>query len=77
MKRQIEFWLMLLIFLVMLDSCAPDVEDDVSPPPTIENGILSPLPANIIHPVDNPSSPAKIELGRSLFWIPYYLEMKT
>ena len=72
MNRQYVFWSILLFSLVMLNSCAPDVEDDMTSP-IIENevnGVISALPQNVLHPADNPSSPAKIELGRSLFWDP-------
>ncbi|WP_394828150.1 cytochrome-c peroxidase [Pendulispora albinea] len=31
---------------------------------------IHPLPASAIHPADNATSPAKVELGRALFWDP-------
>lgn len=50
--------------LLLLVACGRDVESPAT------DGGLSALPLSIPAPADNPGSPAKLALGRALFWDP-------
>lgn len=52
-----------ILSLAALGGCVTPLE----PPPTASVG---PLPERVAHPVDNPTSDEKVELGRLLFWDP-------
>ena len=59
------------IFLIMIvSSCTTD--EDVLVPITIEelDEVIGILPDVVIAPIDNPTTPEKVELGRKLFWDP-------
>ena len=63
MKRNI---IAMLIGFTVFSACQ---EEDFTPVDQLSN-FIDALPQEVIHPIDNPYSPAKAELGRLLFWDP-------
>lgn len=73
MKKFLIFSIAAIFSMLILNSCAPDndeFDEDLDLDFDQTDDIISALPANVIDPVNNPSTPEKIELGRSLFWDP-------
>lgn len=68
MKRKAAFSVASICILVTFFSCQPEPDDDINIGQIIDG--LSALPATPIDPPDNPTSAAKVELGRMLFWDP-------
>lgn len=71
MQRFLVLSIVVIASLFLLNSCAPDNEEDdfdLGINPT--NDVISALPTDVIAPANNQSTTEKIELGRALFWDP-------
>lgn len=51
-------------------ACATVAAQQPAAPPARQTPVLAPLPLAVPSPPDNPSTPAKVALGRLLFWDP-------
>ncbi len=71
MIRTSVMGLMVLVSCVGPDGKAPEPDGGADqPPPGQQPPGHPPLPATVPQPSDNPTSPAKVALGRLLFWDP-------
>mgnify|MGYP001801305597 CR=1 FL=1 len=76
-SKQYTGLLFLVLFFTACQSDENDFNPEVDEPPQVGNngngnnndGLIA-LPTNVVAPADNPSTNAKIDLGRVLFWDP-------
>jgi hypothetical protein len=71
------YYLLLIVFLTQCSDSDGNASGDNKTDLKDTLSIHSALPQTVKSPTNNPSSPSKIELGRLLFYDPFYLEIRT